>query len=270
MSRKDRSIMSWNRMKWFLAGKRPAWYHYVSAFRDNLNIWAVWIPGDLSIEVGDFGPVEDGLFRKRGSLRSVIGFEDKDVRKRPNAANLQLGGFTNKHLEAHGKVAAEALASASANLNIGASQGVFLRATDLTKSSLLSPTSIERRLSDAVRAKKLSWEPDWLLVHEVISAASFIAISTQSQNVSLQVHGSVEALDNMNIGKATGDGKLAISGDTAMTILGKAGPLGLGLMNVEVPLLDDEWNRFTSGGASPVQLRIVSPQSVTWADTPSK
>ena len=45
-----------NRIKWFFTGKPPAWYHYVSAFRDNLNIWAVWILGDSSVEVGDLYP----------------------------------------------------------------------------------------------------------------------------------------------------------------------------------------------------------------------
>jgi hypothetical protein len=158
------------------------------------------------------------------------------------------------------------MGSASASLDLGASRGVFLRATDLTKSSLVSPAALERRLSDAVSTKALSWDPDWWLVHEVISAGSFIAISTRSQNASLQVRGSVDALNNMNVGKAAGDGKLVISGQTDMTILGEAGPLGLGLMTVEMPPLDDKWSNLAAGDALPVKLRAILPQGVTWAD----
>ena len=71
--------------------KKP-WAQYVSAFRDSLNVWAVWWPGD-HVEVGDFGVLEKGCFRRRGTLKTHLRIGGNDIRDKVIGTKLQIGGF---------------------------------------------------------------------------------------------------------------------------------------------------------------------------------
>jgi hypothetical protein len=255
-----------NLMTWFSLGPKPVWRRYVSAFRKNLNVWAVWWPGD-TVDVGDFGIIDEGCFRRKGSLREFALLQKKDIGRRTIADGLELGALGKFQSSAQMEASADNVASAMAEIDLSSSHGIFFRATDLTKSYFLAPTNVEQRLSDAIFANSIVWQSEWLLVHEVISAGSFVALSTLSQRGSLQVRGTIEALENLSVGKADARGKLELSSQSDFKVLGKSGAIVMGLSRVDVPTLDAA-SPLVSGDEPTVEFSKISPKSVTWDEEP--
>ena len=156
-------------------------------------------------------------------------------------------------------------ASARAELEVGSSQGVFFRATGLSKSQLLSPPALERRLLETVRDEAFEWSPDYFLVHEVVSAESFVALTTRSGNTSIQVRGSADALESLSVGVANAAAGIEVSTGVDLQILGQSGAIALGLMQVDTSRMIQA-DQFAAGEDPEVRLRVILPQSIQSAE----
>jgi len=215
-----------------LWAKAP-WRHYASAFRDSLNMWAVWLPGS-HIEVGDYGVLERYCFQRKGNISEFIDVPPKQVREKDIDIALQLGRFG----QLKGAISGEAKHTlgplASVELDVSATKGIFLRVEGLTKTEFITPIPIQRRLVEAIRDQGFFWKKEWLLVHEVFLADSFAVLATRGKKSSLLVRGSVEALQELGVGKAKSGGSLGVAGATDLNILGAKGPIAIGLMRVEI------------------------------------
>jgi hypothetical protein len=249
-------------MSWFSLGPKPVWCRYVSAFRKNLNVWAVWWPGE-TVKVGDFGILDEGCFRRKGSLREFALLQNKDIGRKMIADGLELGTLGKIQSLAQMEASADNAVSAMAEIDLSSSHGIFFRATDLTKRYFLAPVNVAQRLSEAILANRISWQSEWLLVHEVTSAGSFVALSTLSHRGSLQVRGTIEALESLSIGKADARGKLELSSQSDFKVFGKSGAIVMGLSKVNVPILD-AGIALMPGDEPTVTFREVPPQSVEW------
>ena len=248
-----------------MLGLRPKspWRHYVSAFRESLNLWAVWLPGS-HIEVGDYGTLDKNCFQKKGTLREYIELEPKSVRKRKIDIILQLGRFGKIQASAAAEAKQALGPSASVHLDVSASRGVFLRIDGLTKAEFLTPIPIQRRLVQSFRERGAFWNKDWLLVHEVFSADSFTVLASQGRKSGLQVQGSVDALQQIDMGKAQGGGSMEVVGATDLNILGANGPVAIGLMRVEIEGLDQHGYQMMPSNS--VRLSVFRPQDVDFVD----
>lgn len=162
---------------------------YQEQMHNNVGFFATWLPASL-LELGDFGILEAGRFRRLGSLKE-IGIPHSEVRE-GTAENMSYSAAAQRTAG----VSAEASTTvpvAKGELSIRFTQqgGYVFEATGIRNLEIANRILLGENILAAYNQGK--WEKKWLLVDAVYKAASATIIVSEdsSSEIVLCASGSV-------------------------------------------------------------------------------
>jgi hypothetical protein len=199
---------------------------YATSVRNEIDRYAVWEPGH-PFKLGDFGELHDKTFEKRGNI------SDFGVSFETTASAPVLYEFTST-----GTSVAETSLDASVNAGVPAprasvefkfahERGLFLRAAD---SFTISISNLEQLASELSALP--DWKFHWKIVSEIRVASSAILLMGRTANTKVKIEASVDAIEQLMLGKLAASAALNIAGEVGYKIIGARGPLFLDLIRV--------------------------------------
>ncbi len=171
---------------------------YSHEMRHQLGVFPVWQPGD-PIDVGDIGTLDDGMFHKQTSLKSI--FPDLPVKVDTRQLNRPYR-FSSKdcivgEVRASGSVPAQG--AASLEVKFGSNGGVIFDASDIHR-TLIDDLY---QLREYIRTQRARWPHKCALVTAVDKAGSFRLLISETRNGSAMLSGNADALANLKIADAS-------------------------------------------------------------------
>lgn len=198
--------------------------------RKQLKVYAAWLPITNNLKLGDYGVIAGGIFEPIGNIEQDFGVSFTGTYS--PGSNIDFKSAGTKITKLSGGVKVNVIPAgavdASINLLFEKEASFFIKSPDILVSSIPNPKAI---------AKKLMEHPDWenkYKVDEVYFAREAVIISTIENNTEISFSGDVEALNNLQLGKA--GLQLTAQKSTGLNIHGKEGVIGLGLFRIKNPL----------------------------------
>lgn len=202
--------------------------HYLSAFAKETGRFAVWHPGDPA-ELGDYGVVTKGEFRKYGNLYKELDCEPKS--ENSSSANWELTseGVSSSWISAQADVGLDPAMSAAARLDITfeSENSLFVRAASSRWAQIAN-------LYDLAGGLQVDpwWDFSWRLVSGVRSAASLAVLLSTQAGARAEVQGDVPALQQFQLGQVGLKGGVSVSSQGAFSITGGDGPFLMSLVQI--------------------------------------
>lgn len=197
---------------------------YLSSFRNELDYWAVWEPGN-EIELWEFGTIGDGQFISLGNIwDEFLTRYDADKEKISSDLKLVLGSATISDVQA--TVNAGGLASFS--LGFSNRDSLFLRAHNSSYCSIPNLYNLAKRIQ-----KIGEWKSSkWYLVSGVRSAERFTVLTANEDGGSIEVNASLSDLQALRDGIADADASINFSGSVGLSYVGGSGPIHIDLVQI--------------------------------------
>lgn len=199
--------------------------------RKQLKVFAAWLPITNNLKLGDYGIIAGGIFEPIGNIEQDFGISFTGTSS--PGSNIDFKSAGTKITKLSGGVKVNVIPAgavdASVNLLFEKEASFFIKSPDILVSSIPNPNAI---------AKKLMAHPEWQnkykVVYEVYFAREAVIISTIESNTEISFSRDVEALNNLQLGKA--GLQLTAQKSTGLNIHGKEGVIGLGLFRIKNPL----------------------------------
>jgi hypothetical protein len=162
---------------------------YLKEMHNNVGYFATWLPAN-TIKLGDFGVVEDGGFRRLGSL-SELGIPCSEVRE---GAPQDMSYYASANRTTGGTAGAGEVVpgvKAEVSITFTGAGGYIFEAVAVRNLEIADRLATGKRILDAY--KQLHWHKEWLLVDSVYTAASAtILVSLDSSSeIMLKASGDV-------------------------------------------------------------------------------
>jgi len=198
---------------------------YNRILKRELKCHAAWIPFTDRYRVGDYGVLDQGIFRRLGNISElgvVFGTQTGDGRgpfafKNASVREVKLGGAGDL-----GRGRAEF------KLHFKRKKRVFVAGGGL---------KVEQMASVALAAKEIRKLAGWrhlkyVLVDKVYYATDAVVVASRTGNTDVTISGSVDAIKAFKAGEVSASLSLSSSSELSLEIFGKQGPIGLGLVRV--------------------------------------
>jgi hypothetical protein len=197
---------------------------YCKAVATELNRYAVWPPGS-SIELGDYGNLEDGTLLKLGNVRESL-LPDNVVTERSAPSVLEFTSAGTRVVLLNPKAAVNtpldpgtAAISAELRISFERANSVYLRAARVTTDEITNLDAV----CDTLRRRQ-RWDFGYVLVSKVTTASKLSLILSATERAEISVQASADVLKAFDSGNAAGNANIAISGDAALKVVGASGP----------------------------------------------
>lgn len=200
-----------------------------SALRQELDVFAAWLPVANTFEVGDYGLISGGIFVKAGNIAD-LGVSVKT--KAGGATNLEFSskGTTLTRLLGEAKVDVLPNQPVQAKLKVEFERrdSIFAAAANLDISEMASTANVAKELytSDFDHAYKV--------VSAVYRAREATIITSKNANSMIELNGTAEALQSLSIGGAAAGVTIGGNRDIGLKILAGSGVVGLRLFRLGV------------------------------------
>lgn len=182
---------------------------YTKELRNGLGYLATWLPG-MPIFLGDVGLIDDGVFKRVSHLQPLgVGFKTQKDRS-TDRYEYQSSGKISVEMSAKGESAAGFSHISDAEAGIAVTfkdeKAVVLSAEGV-RSDLIKDLDA---LETSIRERSDVWDPDWVVVTEVVTAASSTVLISNSSDsrIELKATGSV---GSAGLKLADADAKLQIA-----------------------------------------------------------
>lgn len=197
--------------------------------------FAAWNPIIDPQEVGDYGLLDRGIFRKLGHIRE---FGVTPVTQKGNAASFDFTSVvkTVVRIEAGMKVEVFGTGDVAAKLTIDF-EGRFaalVKSPKVEVEAMTSPRLVAQQLQH-----KSGWKPRYRVISKVYRGTDATVIASVDNATSIELSGTANALRLFELGQASVG--VSVGGNHQLKVVGQSGPLAIDLFRVRraraVPLM---------------------------------
>jgi hypothetical protein len=157
-------------------------------------------PPTQPVEVGDFGVIENGYFRKLGGIKSVfeIDFEpipDPD----PTNEEFKSDNSVTVSLVAKGDITTGGTPAIKASLDLGfsSSRALFFNAAKVSYIAIKDLVSVGDKILELKKSGK--WKKNYVLVSSVLKADRVILVISGSSNASITIEAKSDAVPKVDL-----------------------------------------------------------------------
>ena len=209
---------------------------YAKFLDKEFGLRPVW-PPTTPIVPGDYGDIEDGVFRKLGNVTEDFGISCPVMTKQTNFdIDCQSRDTRVTTFDKNGQVKAltdDLSGKATIRIDFKKEDSFFLRASDLKSNALKSINKLSWAIKERTSARQ--WNHiQWKVVSTVYEAPSVIILGSKSEEASIYFKGSAQALIKVFEGKVESGVQISGTSNTNLKVLGDAGPVLLRLFRVRV------------------------------------
>lgn len=205
-----------------------------------LQMKAAWFPITNDLKVGDFGLIEDGIFRPMGNIQNRYPDIKLDIQPgKESKVDFTSEGTSVLKFDADGEAVAalEALGNLKASLKFKFSQtnSCVIKAI-LTSQELKNIADVTDELY-----KKATWKRNYKVVSKTFIGQEAVVICTREAGAEYEISGSADILSEIEKG---GKVKAGVSGNfsrkSGLGIVGETGVLAIELFKVGNRFFDDK------------------------------
>jgi len=204
----------------------PEWERYIRAFRKDLDVWAVWQPGD-PVALCDYGTIDTGRWRKLGSLWELVPRDESDIPAESSAMDMTLGSASVSTTEAG--ISAPTAINASVTLRFSSEGSLYVYAHNTINRTVANLQHVANRISPLGD----NWDgKNWYLVVGVRTADSFGVLASSHAGGEINVTATLTEFQTYLLGAAKAGANLHISGSVGFSFIGCSGPIHVDLVRV--------------------------------------
>jgi hypothetical protein len=162
---------------------------YQQEMHRNVGFFATWLPASI-LELGDFGVLEAGRFRKIGSLKE-IGITDVEVRE-GTPENMSYSASAERKAGASTEAsAAVPVAKAELSIRFTRQGGYVFEAAGMRNVEIANRMALANRILAVYEQDR--WRKEWLVVDSIYRAASATIIVSEdgSSEIVLKASGNI-------------------------------------------------------------------------------
>lgn len=193
------------------------------------HTYAAWFPVSNTFKVGDYGYIDGGVFRTIGNIKTDfdVEFETKagpeskiDISSEGTKATKLVGGVEVPSFPAAGAM--------DGKLEIGFDKSnSFVIKANLTSEEMASKQKVAWAL-----AKHPHWKRKYKVVETTYTGKEGLVIASTSGGFNIGISGSVEALNALEAGNASGELSLENSHKADFNSVGETGVIALRLFRI--------------------------------------
>lgn len=204
--------------------------------KTQIDCRAVWPPVVTPIQLGDYGVMVGDNFQKLGHV-SDFGVSLEVERGEATSLNVSSTGVRATRLAAgapvHGFVGL-GQAEARLALEFTASDAFVLKCRRIERTQIRNLGAIGRQLGRARARDGQTWRHlPWRIVWQLYTGHDVVCLANRSAGTRVEFSGHAHALQQLEVGTMTAEVGFQSSHGLALEILGKTGPVGIGLARVK-------------------------------------
>jgi hypothetical protein len=233
------------------------WEKYCNAFKNDLDVWAVWQPGD-PVEIFDYGYIDQNRWHKLGNLWNLIDKPTVELTEESNVADIQFGKASLSKIEHDTSV--DILAKASLKIHFESENSLFLKANGTKTIKVNNLQFIKDKILDIFDSK---WEKNWYLVSGIRHSEKFSVLLSNSNDSEISLSADIDKLENFISGKVQSQNDIKISGSVGFSIIGQSGPIHFDLVRFKKKFFSGELDIRNMGDSSlnsEMLIEKISPQ----------
>jgi hypothetical protein len=219
---------------------------YNRSLKNEINAFAAWFPVTNTFAIGDYGLIEDGVFRSIGNITAKYPDIDLSVKEGPAAKiNFSSAGTRSMKIGANGEVdsfASLGNAEAKLKLHFEKENSIVLKA-NLTSKQLNNIEEVALKL-----VAKSSWNRKYKVVSTVYSGEQCVVICSSEAGTEVVLEAKANILKQVEAGKVDGTVSMTSSKKGVFESIGESGVVGLDL--------------FRAGLRGPKLLADIKPEDV--------
>ncbi|MDP6555070.1 MAG: hypothetical protein QGF59_04865 [Pirellulaceae bacterium] len=202
--------------------------NFNKALHGQLKIYAAWYPVANTFNVGDFGLIDGGVFRRLGDV-SEFGVDFQTASGKPASIDFASAGTRSIRTVAGVEVPAlSEIGEVEAKLTFDFSQAnsnVIKASLDVLE--MQNIYQVSRQL-----AKHDDWEKRFKIVWAVYTGKQCVIISTSEAGTKVEFSGKANLLQQIEAGQVEVSPSIESSSDRVFKSVGKTGVVGLGLFKL--------------------------------------
>lgn len=208
---------------------------------ESLSAYAAWLPITDNYELGDYGIISDGIFRKMGNI-AEFGVSFRQSKGSNSSLDFTSEGVSTQRIAggAAVNVFPENAVDAKLKLEFSSERSFVIKAKTITSTQMDNVDETAVALDNAKRSDGKAWQRGWRVVRGVYRAENPLILSVEQAGTTIELSGKADALRQLEIGNASADVGLTGSSERGLRIVGESGPIALRLFKV----------KFFGGGAT--------------------
>jgi hypothetical protein len=210
------------------------------ALHKELGIYAAWYPIANTFEVGDYGLVRKGVFRKLGNI-AEYGIDLNAEKGNSASIDFLSDGTTIVRTVGGAEVPAlEGVADVEAKITFDfESENASLIKASLEVLEMQNVNAVARKLADHD-----DWSRRFRVVSAVYTGTNSVVICSRESGTKVKVSGTLGLLKEFEAGSVKLQPTIEVTKDVAFKSIGESGPIGLSLFKLglfkKVRFLDDD------------------------------
>lgn len=208
------------------------WKKYLELFRKELDVWAIWEPGQ-KVSLFNYGKVDNGKWNKLGSLWELVEKTKNDTSEVTKETDIQLGSASISNIQQDAEVGNK-VASASITINFSNEAHLLVKLFGSKKETIVSLQNLADRLI-AVYGEK--WNRDWYLVSGLRTAKNFSVLGASKPNSEIRLNASLPVINDFLSGNMKNNTSVQTSGSVMFSYLGCSGPVYMDLVRIRKRML---------------------------------
>ena len=202
--------------------------------RRHFQMHVAWVPGVTAFALGDYGLWRGGVFVPLGNVRE-FGAEIEVADGGAAALDFVSEDARVTAIEAGAKVAtlSDDAAEAALAIELPREQSFVIKCPALRSTRIANAAALIRTLH-AARRRGAGWRLRYKIVGELFTAEDLTLLATQSRGTSIELRGQSRALKRFYAARIDASLAMSASRELALRLTGVSGPLGLGLLRVNI------------------------------------
>jgi hypothetical protein len=200
------------------------------ALYNDLTIYAAWYPVANTITLGDFGLIEDGVFRALGNISEFDVQFNQAAGASASIDFMSQGGTAVRMLGGAKVDSYPALGNLEATLSFN-----FESANSCLIKGMLSVLEMQNiyQVAKALKAHD-GWERRFRVVSATYTGEKSVIIATSESGTKVEFSATVDALKQVELGKVDADVAIQSSREKVFMSVGKTGVVGLRLFKIGI------------------------------------
>lgn len=210
---------------------------FSKVLQDELGCRAVWPPIITPIQLGDYGVLDGGVFQRLGHV-SDFGADIEVVHGQPTSLNFVSASAGVQRIA--GDVPVDSFAGlggvqARLAIEFAESSSFLLKCGRVTIAQIGNIGALGRELAGARSLDGRTWNTlSWRIVWQLYTGRDVVFLATRSAGTRVDFVGQVGAIRQLDLGNYSAGVHMQASRSLGVEILGRTGPVGLGLAKVRL------------------------------------
>lgn len=203
---------------------------FTKVLRDQIRVYAAWLPVTNTFEVGDFGLIDAGVFNKMGNIGQAFNVDFQTADGPPSEVDFTSAGTRVAKFVAGAQV--DGFPSAGdldAKIEIQFSnEDSFILKAKLTSVAMQNIHTVALQL-----AKNPGWDRRFKVISTTYTGDKSVVIASSQKDTKISLSGTVSALQEVEAGKVSTEVGFAASNESYFKSIGDSGVIGLSLFRVK-------------------------------------